>query len=188
MPNPKIDAARTSGSSPTTYIDIIRKDGCVLRVFFDAADYPLVAQHRWHAKKDSKTGTFYVQTHVRKLDGTRTTKFLHQLLVPGVEMVDHRDGDGLNNRRTNLRAATNQLNQHNRNKQTNGSGFIGVDFVKDTGKYRARIKHNGKRLFLGSYANEVEAAIAYNAAAKELYGAFAKLNDIAQMTQQAVAA
>jgi DUF971 family protein len=93
-------------------------------------------------------------------------------------LIDHRNHNGLDNRLTNLRPATPAQNIQNARKQKprTTSKYKGVDFVKPTGKYRARIAVDGQRLFLGSFANQLDAARAYDEAAKKYFGIFACLN------------
>lgn len=91
-------------------------------------------------------------------------------------IVDHRDHEGLNNTRTNLRLATRSQNSCN-NKKTRGrsSKYKGVSRDK-RGYWRAKIHFKGKHIFLGYFDNEIDAARAYDKAAKELHGEFAVLN------------
>lgn len=119
------------------------------------------------------------RAYLGKIDGKyryRTVK-LHQAVLqppPGVQ-VDHRDGDGLNCRRGNLRAATNAQNHGNRRADRgNRSGFKGVEPVP--GGWRARIGVKGEVIRLGRFATPVEAARAYDAAARAAFGEFACLN------------
>lgn len=93
--------------------------------------------------------------------------------------IDHKNTDSLDNRRENLRSATRLQNGANRNLQINNtSGYKGVYFHKQNGKWIARIKEFGRNINLGSYKTPEEAAIEYNNAAKRLYGEFACLNPI----------
>lgn len=92
-------------------------------------------------------------------------------------LVDHRDGNGLNNVRSNLRLATSRQNAMNRSKWKNSdSRFKGVH--RDGKRWRAIITLNGKRIHLGCFSSDEEAASAYNKAAMANYGEFAKLNVI----------
>jgi hypothetical protein len=92
-------------------------------------------------------------------------------------LVDHRDGDGLNNMRSNLRFATSRQNAMNRSKwKSSDSRFKGVH--RDGKRWRAIITLGGKRIHLGCFASDEEAALAYNDAALANYGEFAKLNVI----------
>lgn len=131
----------------------------------DDEDYPLVVRHKWCAHKcDTKT---YATTAV----SGRTVR-MHQLILPGDHEVDHIDGDGLNNRRSNLRPATRQQNQVNSGARS--GKYKGVS--NQRGRWRARIKINGVSHELGIFDNEEDAARAYDAAALEAWGTHAFLN------------
>ena len=92
-------------------------------------------------------------------------------------VVDHRNCDSLDNRRDNLRVVTQAINMRNRRKRKNTSSqFIGVSLRKSRNRFDVNIRHNGKKIYLGSYDNEIDAARAYDAAAKKYYGEFARLN------------
>ena len=93
-------------------------------------------------------------------------------------LVDHRNGDGLDNRRDNLRLATHSENMMNRPKikSPTTSRFVGVYFDKARRLWVARIHLNGKCIWLGRFATEIEAAKAYDEAAKKYHGEFARLN------------
>ena len=99
---------------------------------------------------------------------------------------DHKNNQPLDNRKENLRLCTNQENAFNSSKpRNNTSGAKGVSWNKRDRKYEAYISC-GKRRNLGMFTDLIEAAKAYNAAALELFGEFAKINDIeALMKQQA---
>jgi HNH endonuclease/AP2 domain len=89
-------------------------------------------------------------------------------------MIDHRDGDGTNNRWTNLRRATPSQNTANRRPQNNSSGYKGVDLHRRLGRWRAVICKKGRRIYLGSFATPEAAHAAYAAAARKLFGEFAR--------------
>ena len=119
---------------------------------------------------------------------------MHNLVIdvpPGM-FADHVNHNGLDNRKANLRAATHMQNVWNRRKfsgLTSGgvkrpsrSKYKGVDWANDMKRWRARIRVNGKRIYLGSFEDEIEAAKAYDMAAKKFHGDFATLNFPNQLT------
>lgn len=141
----------------------------------DDADFESVSKFKWHATK-GLSGIWYARRNVRKPDGTRMTQRLHQFLMPGVLMVDHEDGDGLNNRRYNLRHCTPSQNQCNSRKRAGSSTSKGVSWNLRQGKWIAYINLNGKRRHLGLFKSEDAAAQAYDTAARTLHKEFAAPN------------
>lgn len=132
--------------------------------FIDIEDFQRVKQHKWHL-----AGKGYVESRINK----KLVK-LHQF-VTGRKFIDHRDQDPLNNRKNNLRRAT-QSQQLMNQKSHSETGFRGVE--KHNKKYAARIKAENKRYFLGTFETKKEAAIAYNKGALKYHGEFACLNNI----------
>jgi hypothetical protein len=119
---------------------------------------------------------------VRLVSDTDHIKFLsmHRAIMgsPAGLQVDHRNRNRLDNRRANLRIATPSQNQFNKGKTTRktSSCYVGVTFVKSIGRWKAQIMLDGKTIFLGYFDSEIEAAKAYDAAAKKYHGEFACLN------------
>lgn len=141
------------------------KETCI-----ELSDWSVVQKYNWSTSGSGK----YVEGRVA---GKLT--YLHKFLVPSVNKVDHRDRNGFNNKRSNLRQASRSDNQANRLEQRNNtSGFKGVSWSKAAGKWEARIKHEGKQTYLGVFDDAVLAAAAYNGAARYLFGEFAFLNTI----------
>lgn len=136
----------------------------------DEADLPLVEGLTWHA-----TSHGYAQTKIDTATGRRNL-LMHRLILPGVANVDHRDGNPLNNRRSNLRSATVSENQQNRHAVAGQSVFKGVQVVGNHGLWRVEIAKDGHRLHLGYYDDEERAARVYDAAAKVFFGRFACTN------------
>jgi hypothetical protein len=108
---------------------------------------------------------------------------MHRFLLgaPDGVMVDHRNGDRLDNRRDNLRLCTNSLNQANRQVVRGASPFKGVTWQRrpdGRGFWNAKLIVNGAASYLGRHNTDLEAAAAYNAAAAKAFGEFAHLNDL----------
>lgn len=106
--------------------------------------------------------------------------YLHREIMkaPKKLVVDHRNNNGLDNRRFNLRLATHSENMQNRRKNgaKTSSRFNGVSFHKPTGQWSCAIHHQGKYIWLGRFDSEIEAAKAYDEAARKYHGEFARLN------------
>lgn len=140
----------------------------------DAADVPLVDGFNWCARVVPNT-VYAVRTD--RLGAKPREVSLHRVLMgdpDGLE-VDHRDRNGLNCRRQNLRAATHAQNAMNRAVQSNNtSGFKGVSWHKAKGKWRAEIKVGGKKRHLGSFHAPEDAHAAYCKASTELHGDFGR--------------
>ena len=95
------------------------------------------------------------------------------------QLIDHRDGDGLNNQFNNLRVATQAQNQYNQGlAKNNKSGFKGVYWDKQYGKWRVLLRKSGETVLDRRFDNPLEAAKAYNKAAIEHFGEFARLNPV----------
>lgn len=141
----------------------------------DAADYEWLTQWHWRAERGKGNRTFYAARRERLPSGKSSRVTMHQLLCG--KGCDHIDGDGLNNRRVNLRLATNSQNLANRRIFTvNTSGYKGVAWNKNCGKWQAQIGIEGKTHYLGLHVRVEDAAIAYDEAARKLFGEFARLN------------
>lgn len=156
----------------------------------DDSDYLDLVKYNWSVSEDKKNGCLYAYS---KINGKSTP--MHRFILKikdGKIKVDHKDRDGINNQRNNLRESTHRQNCQNRRSAKNSSSkYLGVEFKKSSRNYinkhgisvtktytrwTARIKHNGKDCFLGSFATEELAAVAYDEAAKEFHGEFSNLN------------
>lgn len=147
----------------------------------DDADYHWLNQWKWCAHRDRRT-YYAVRNTARGANVKRTTIRMHRLLLgaqPGQE-CDHINGDGLDNRRANLRFCTTAENQCNQRHLRRGksSRFLGVCWHKLNKRWVARIEFNGQRHRLGYFHSEIAAARAYNLAALKYHKAFASLNEI----------
>jgi len=127
----------------------------------DDADYSFLSKYIWFEWKLPKQNTSYVR---KKLDGKQI--LLHRLIVgcPDDMFVDHRNGNGLDNRRDNLRIVTKGQNNFNHVKYANkSSSYLGVTYKKDRDKWLARGRCQlGLTYHIGYFPTEIEAAIAYN--------------------------
>lgn len=141
----------------------------------DDEDFITVAIFKWFAHKQSKAKTFYAERNIHVAIGRRKPLAMHVYLMdpPDGYQVDHIDGDGLNNRRDNLRICRCSQNQGNaRIRKDCSSGVKGVS--KNSGKWRARIQVNPKRMELGRYSTIDDAAKAYADAAAKYFGELAR--------------
>ena len=142
----------------------------------DEEDFERANQFNWYAAK-AKSGLWYARRNITVGKGKQKTQRLHQFLMPDISQIDHKDGDGLNCQRKNLRPATSVQNQANQKKQTGRSSkFKGVNFHKVTGLWQANICKHQRQIYLGVFQTEEQAAQAYDRKAVELFGEFAKLN------------
>ncbi len=162
----------------TREINVTRKDGTHHIILLDNEDFELYGEYKWYVCKHDRT--FYANRDIY-IDTRRSSERLHRVvlgLVPGDGLIaDHIDHNGLNNTRSNLRIANPSESQWNtRRKCTGSSRYKGVNLDGYTNRWLARIASHGKQLNLGRFDSEYEAAIAYDAAARELHGNNACLN------------
>lgn len=144
----------------------------------DNRDYDRVVKLTWGKVKRGKT--YYAANWPTPENGKKRIVYLHQFILqcPGVE-IDHKDRNGLNCTRRNLRRATHQQNSMNRPApDTNTSGFKGVSWHSLRNAWRARIEVLGKEHHLGLFESARDAAKAYNRAAKQFFGKVAFLNAV----------
>jgi hypothetical protein len=143
-------------------------------VMVDDSDFEWLSQWKWSIRKGH--GTLYARRRI----GERETIYMHRLIVGAAakEEVDHINGNGLDNQRSNLRKGSTRQNQWNTGKRRNGvtSRFKGVSFDRRRNKYYAEICVSRKRIKLGAFSCELDAARAYDSAAKKHHGDFAKTN------------
>lgn len=152
-------------------VEIVLTQGKVALI--DSEDFERVSRFKWSAMR--RDHCWYAYHWVSVGGGKGTTQYLHQFLT-GRLNTDHIDGNGLNNRRSNLRAASTQLNNCNKHKTWAKSGFKGVAGSKNGQRWEGRIRFNKKLIFLGSYETPQEAAQAYDEAALRYFGEFAFTN------------
>ena len=139
----------------------------------DAADYEWLNRYKWYVSK-GHADKCYAMCHA----GRRRPVRMHRLMMepPAGLVVDHIDGNGLNNRRSNLRVCTQAQNLRNRPGRAATSRFKGVSFDKRRHLWAACISDNDRTIHIGHFEDEIEAAFAYDLSAVALAGEFAYLN------------
>jgi hypothetical protein len=144
----------------------------------DDNDYEELSQCNWCAAWNCHTRSFYAQRHSSSVNGKRTIILMHRVILGAKsgQESDHRNHDTLDNRRENLRLCTHNENQHNQKPQMGSSSFKGISWHKLTHKWRAQIQFNASRHHLGCFTDELDAARAYDTAARILFGEFALTN------------
>lgn len=142
-------------------------------------DFKKVNKNRWYLTRN-KNGTFYASMFICK-NGIISTKLMHRFILNlsfKNPSIDHKDRNGLNNQRNNLRVCTKSQNQQNRLKQAKktSSKYKGVSWCKVNKKWRTQIIVLGKRISLKYHRNEIKAAKAYDKAAIKYFKSFSRTN------------
>lgn len=141
----------------------------------DVEDYDMLSKYSWWIDAYG-----YALT-TQKIYGRKKNIRMHRMILepPADKVVDHIDGDPLNNQKSNLRIVSQKQNLRNsRTRHNNLSGYKGVGWYKNYKKWQVRISVDGKQIHIGYFDDKHEAARAYNEAALLHYGEFAWLNDI----------
>jgi len=168
-----------AGSFDMKQIELTRGQFAIV----DDEDYDFLMQWKWYAVKGSNT--YYASTITSQKGGAKSERLQMARVILGLQkgdkmVADHIDHNGLNNQRSNLRAATVAQNSSNlTSHQDSTSKYLGVCWLKTRNVWGAFITNkNGKLINLGHFDQEIDAAEAYNEVALKLHGEFANLNDI----------
>lgn len=143
-------------------------------VLLDDGDFANISKRKWHVSHNG-----YAIRRIELPSGTKKLVYMHKEIFgdSGNFDIDHIDGNKLNNCRANLRLATRSFNNANSKPRVGcSSKYKGVAWVKNCRKWWAYINLHGKRTSLGYFNDETEAAMAYDAAAIDMFGEFARTN------------
>ena len=144
----------------------------------DAADYETLNRYNWYASWSPRTKSFYVERS-ETIDGKKTSVLMHRQILrcaPG-EWGDHANHNTLDNRRRNLRKSSPSENSRNRKVTPKSrTGLKGASFNTAREQYEARIRIHGRKVFLGYFDTALEAANAYDTAARSAFGELAAEN------------
>ncbi len=142
----------------------------------DTDDYERLKKHKWYTSQDGNH--FYAYAYI-SIANKKKKIFMHRYITsaPKGMVVDHIDGNGLNNLKSNLRICTHAQNvQNSRPKSNSSSKYKGVFWNKANKYWSATIHKGDMRMYLGGFEKEIDAARAYDKKAAELFGEFAYLN------------
>lgn len=146
-------------------------------ILIEESDYNLISEYLWCESKEG-----YARTTSKS--NKNKSILMHRLIFGNrsPELIDHINGNKLDNRRCNLRGCSNSQNQMNRQVSKNKSSqYKGVHWASDRGKWRALIQKDKATYRLGDFETEDAAAIAYNEKALQLFGTFARLNPVGEV-------
>lgn len=134
--------------------------------YFDIHDFSKIKKHTWYVNNDG-----YVVSKINKV-----IVLMHRFVLEVNEDidVDHRNGVTYDNRKDNLRKCSHQQNSFN---QKTNKKYKGIT-QRNNGKWQSQIGYNGKVIHIGTFSTDIEAAKAYNTKAIELFGEYAKLNEV----------
>lgn len=162
-------------------VHLAPKNGKRFVTIVDIADLEAISGWHWRPIfPEGPDGQTYAIACRAIAPGKRQYVYMHRVILGITDRsthVDHINHDGLDNRRENIRSGTHQQNHFNRRgNRDSSSRFKGVFFCSSQRKWTAAIKKDGQRTYLGRFANEEDAARAYDEAAREMFGEHAYLN------------
>lgn len=150
------------------------------RARIDDGDAVTVNQRMWQMDKDGyAVGTFYPGGNHSNGKQRMLRLKMHRVIMNAGrgDIIDHINGDKLDNRKANLRICTNRENQYNSLKTKGRSGIKGVSWLSSRNKWRVSTRVNGRRIFLGSFERLEDARNAYINASKKYHGEFSPFSD-----------
>jgi hypothetical protein len=147
-----------------------------LYALVDDEDFEYLNQWKWYAAKQGNDFYAFRQEYFPSLKKQKTVRMHREVMSDDERDLDHIDGNGLNNQKINLRFCSHRQNHQNRKHHKNTSSpYKGVSWHY-SGKWKSQIMVNGKVVHIGLFTSGEEAALAYDKAAKESFGEFARLN------------
>lgn len=163
-------------------IEVTSSAGKTFFALIDSCDFKILSNFKWTIRLDKKNGTMYAQSSF----GGKAFFTMHELIMGKTRaLIDHKNRNGLDNQRRNLRFCTPSENQYNQERKKLGKvPYKGVTVHKRCSRYKtdvyfqARISVNKERIYLGIFETANDAAVAYNKAAKKYHGRFANFNVI----------
>lgn len=144
----------------------------------DDEDFDYLNQWKWHVVKSDKNE--YASRQIRVCKNRQISVKMHRNILNLTDsklVVDHKDNNGLNNQKSNIRICSNDENIRNRRKKKDSaSQYLGVYYHKRIKKWQTSIQHNNVKIHLGYFENENDAAKCYDENALKYHGEFANLN------------
>lgn len=142
----------------------------------DDEDFEYLSQFKWYASKQGNTFYAHRDSRNRKRDKGTIICMHREIMNSPKDLVDHIDGNGLNNQKKNLRTCTRSQNSMNQKAHRDSTSKLkGVTFDKSRNKYAAQINFNGKKIYLGRFSVKEKAYQAYCEACVKYHGEFAKV-------------
>lgn len=153
----------------------IKRKNNIYEILIDDEDYEKISKFKWFINK-----RLYVR-RTQYINGKEKELRLHRYILNIIDsniIVDHINGNTLDNRKCNLRICNNKQNSYNSKKIKSSSKYKGVFWNKVNNKWQAQIHPEGKHIHLGYFDSELDAAKKYNEMALKYYGEFAKINNL----------